>query len=216
MCTRVYTRLHQHKLFEETLFKRLLCHLYWTLPISKDSLTGTVGLLLLGWTEVGTTGYRHFSQVDNLILSLMPQCSAASCDLDAKWSKKQSHYRPWQSLRVAGVWGSQIPKQSAHEGGKVVSPTPRPLYLEEIFLVLISVKDWVKPRAIVRPEGLCQLKIPVRPPGIEPATFRFVAQFLNHFATACKVVSDYWCQNGIVMWTRHSSLTWYQRHDEWV
>ena len=101
----------------------------------------------------------------------------------------KSLYRAGQALRVPGSRGSQISRHSSHDGGKVVSPTPRPPLPppQEIFLVLISARGYINPRAIVRPEGLCKWKIPMTPSGVEPATFCLVAQCLNQLRTVSQM-----------------------------
>ena len=45
---------------------------------------------------------------------------------DTKAKEKQSHYSPWKAQKFPRGWGSQISRQSALEGGNVVSPTHRP------------------------------------------------------------------------------------------
>jgi hypothetical protein len=76
-----------------------------------------------------------------------------------------------QTQRVQGGWGSQILRQLAPEGGKVVSPTHRLPCPQEIFLVCISLRGQVGPRAIVGLEDRNQWRIPMKSSGIKPANF---------------------------------------------
>jgi hypothetical protein len=62
------------------------------------------------------------------------------------------------------------------------------LYSQEKFLVLISVRGWVDPRATMRPEGLSHWKFSVTPSGIEHATFHRVPPFLCRLAF---ITADY-------------------------
>ena len=91
-------------------------------------------------------------------------CKTNSCCKTSRKGKvKLSRYRPGQALGFQEVEAPEF------------LDTGR-LYPQEGLLVLISVRGWVDPRATVRPEGLSQWEIPVTPSGIEPATFRLVAQ----------------------------------------
>jgi hypothetical protein len=84
-----------------------------------------------------------------------------------------------ETMRVPGGWEAPRLQDSWHL--KVVTSALRTGRLNptEISLVLISARGWDDPKAIVRPEGLCQWKISMIPSGIELATFRLVAQCLN-------------------------------------
>jgi len=53
------------------------------------------------------------------------------------------------------------------------------LYSQEVLLVFISVRGWVDPRGHSAVGRTKSIKTPMRPSGIEPATFWLVAQCLN-------------------------------------
>ena len=91
------------------------------------------------------------------------------------------------------VEGPTIYRQSAYEGGNVVCPAHRPLLPQETSLVLISSRGWVDPRAILRPEGLCQRKVPITPIWSRTPTFRLVAQCLIQLRHRVTPSSLYTC-----------------------
>jgi len=64
-----------------------------------------------------------------------------------KGKGKQSHYRPGQAQRVPDF------VTKTQYGGRLSALRIGQLYLQEILLVLISVRGWVKPRVIVLSEG---------------------------------------------------------------
>jgi hypothetical protein len=80
-----------------------------------------------------------------------------------------------EAPRISRNRHMKVVRLSALRTGRLY-PTP-----PAIFLVPISVRGWVDPRAIARPVGLSQWKIPVTPLGIESAISRLVAHRVPQF-----------------------------------
>ena len=74
---------------------------------------------------------------------------------------------------------------TAQDGGTVVSLTYRPLFTPRKYswYSFLLEAEWT-PGSLCDRKDFMSMKNPLTPTGIEPATFRFVAQHLNHSASA--------------------------------
>jgi hypothetical protein len=122
------------------------------------------------------SSFVYWTHLSNVNCVLGPWGPGPMLSAKYKVKVKQSHYRPLgfqevETPRFLDNRHMKVVRLSALRSGR--------LYPQEILLVLISVRGWVDPRAIVRPKWLCQWKIPMAPSAVEPATFRLVAQCLN-------------------------------------
>ena len=168
-----------------------------------------------GWS-VGQSLFPKYLNVRHISHTVLTTPSLHSLNTDFRFEKviscdkkvKQTLYRSEQALRVPAGLGSQTWRPSTHESSKVISPTLRPSLPYEIFLYSFPLAAEPTPDLQCGRKNYLNIKFLVTPSGMEPASFRLVAQCLNqlphrvsHFPPLVswipnKVVSEHhvnWC-----------------------
>jgi len=86
------------------------------------------------------------------------QTVCCTCMPVVKVKVKQSRYRAWTGPEGSRKLRFPDFMTTAQDGGKLSASRTGRLYPHEILLVLISVRGWVDPRAIVRSEWIMSMK----------------------------------------------------------